>query len=73
MCVCVCVRERERESTHKLGEEQRKNLKQAPLPVQSLMWGLILKPSDHDPKFMTGVEIKSQMVNQLSHPGTPPL
>ena len=40
------------------GEGEGENLKQAPRPVRSSMWG-----SNHDP------EIKNQMLKQLRHPG----
>ena len=37
------------------------------LPAQNPMWGL----NSQNREIMTGAEIKSQMFNRLSHPGTP--
>ena len=50
VCFCFCFFfERERKNEQGAGaEEERENPKQAPYSGQSLMWGLISQPWDHD-------------------------
>ena len=47
-------------------ERERENLKQLHTQRRAQH-----KPGSHDPEFMTQAEIESQMLKQLSHPGSP--
>ena len=61
---CVFVWERERGERAQVGVcRGRENLKQAPRPVQSLMWGSISWPWDHDLSWNHVWQL-----NCLSHP-----
>ena len=54
---------RERESTHKQGRGRERGTERTPIEPD-----LGLQPTNHE--IMTLAETKSQIFNQLSHPGT---
>ena len=67
--VCVCEREREREQRR--GRERRKE--RIPSGIHTVRVEPNAGHQSTHHKIMTWVEIKSQILNQLSHPGAPHL
>ena len=65
------IRERERASGREGRGRDRENPKQTPHSVQRPRWGLIPQPWNHDLSWNQESEIKSPMLNHVSHPGAP--